>query len=374
MMMSAAVPPQPDDERFRAAVAATAVGMAILGIDGTWEETNPALRSLLAGAPGAPTVDGAAPGTFFELVHSEQVETLRVAVDALVAGGQQVVDRSITCHRGDATFKAWVNIAAIRDTTGLATGLVVQLREDTGAGDASVQDAVRLQLQAQVDAVAHDLRAPLRSINNFAGLLARKLDEGLDATSRDHLDRIRGAASRMAGLLDGLTELSRASTAQIREGVVDFSMLADWAAAEQQDAHPEREFLITVQPGLAGRGDERLLKTLLGQLLDNARRFSPAEGPVTIDVVGTQADGMLRLSVRDRGRGFDMRYRHKLFEPFQRLHGADEGAGDGLGLAIAQRIAERHGGRIDAESEPDAGSVFHVYLPAAQTAGAAPGE
>lgn len=373
-MMSPAAPPQSDDDRFRAAVAATAVGMAILGIDGTWQETNPALRALLAGAAGAPTVDGPGPGTFFDLVQPDHAEELRVAVDALVAGEQQLIDRAVNCHRGDDTFAAWVNTAVIRDAAGFATGLVVQLREDTGAGHATALDAMRRQLQAQVDAVAHDLRAPLRSINNFSGLLARKLDEGLDTVSRDHLGRIRGAASRMAGLLDGLAELSRASTAQMRESAVDFSMLADWVAAEQQDAHPDREFVVTVQPGLTGRGDERLLKTLLVQLLDNARRFSPAEGPVTVDVAGTQADGMLRLSVRDRGRGFDMRYRHKLFEPFQRLHGADEGAGDGLGLAIAQRIAERHGGHIDAESDPDAGSVFHVYLPAAQIAGAAPGE
>ncbi|QOW22077.1 MULTISPECIES: sensor histidine kinase [Lysobacteraceae] len=348
--------------------------MAILAIDGTWQETNPALRCLLAGVAGAPTVDGPAPGTLFELVQSEQAATLRAEVAALVAGDRQAIDRPITCHRGDEALEVRVNIAAIRDTAGLATGLVAQIREDTGAVQAAALDAMRHQLQAQVDAVAHDLRAPLRSINNFSGLLARKLDEGLDATSRDHLGRIRGAASRMSGLLDGLAELSRASTAQIRESLVDISMLADWVAAEQQDAHPDREFLITVQPGLGARGDERLLKTLLAQVMDNARRFSPDGGPVSVDVAGTQADGMLRLSIRDRGRGFDMRYRHKLFEPFQRLHGADEGAGDGLGLAIAQRIAERHGGRIDAESDPDSGSVFHLYLPAAQIAGAAPGE
>ncbi|KIQ97035.1 ATP-binding protein [Lysobacter sp. A03] len=372
--MSPTALPPPADDRFRAAMAASAWGMAILELDGTWQETNPAMRQLLGGAPGAPLADGPAAGTIFEVIAADEVEDLRHSVDALIASGQPAVDRGLSCRRADDTFQAWISISLMRDGAGAASGLVVQLREDTGAGHATALDAMRRQLQAQVDAVAHDLRAPLRSINNFSGLLARKLDEGLDATSRDHLGRIRGAAARMAGLLDGLAELSRASTAQMREGLVDLSMLADWVGAEQQDAHPDREFLITVQPGLSARGDERLLKTLLAQLLDNTRRFSHDDGPVSVDVAGTQADGMLRLSISDRGRGFDMRYRHKLFEPFQRLHGADEGAGDGLGLAIAQRIAERHGGRIDAESQPDSGSVFHLYLPAAQTAGAAPGE
>nr|WP_222566100.1 ATP-binding protein [Lysobacter antarcticus] len=353
---------------------ATALGMAILDLDGIWLETNPAMRELLAGAPGAPSAAGPGPGTIFEAVAPDQAAELRRLVSALIAGNQRAVDRAVTCRRGDDTFDAWVTIAVMRDAAGQATGLVVQLREDTGAAHATALDAMRRQLQTQVDAVAHDLRAPLRSITNFSGLLARKLDEGLDATSRDHFGRIRAAAARMAGLLDGLAELSRASTAQVREGAVDLSMLADWVGAELQDAHPDREFVITVQPDLSARGDEHLLKTMLIQLLDNARRFSHDDGPVSVDVAGTQVDGMLQLSIRDRGRGFDMRYRHKLFEPFQRLHGADEGAGDGLGLAIAQRIAERHGGRIDAESEPDAGSVFHIYLPAAQIAGAVPGE
>ncbi|QOW19543.1 hypothetical protein INQ41_00075 [Lysobacter ciconiae] len=366
-MLPTAFPTSADD-RFRAAMAATAVGMAIAHPDGTWQETNPALRELLAGA------DGSLPATLFAAVAPNHVHALREALASLIAGDVQVIDRALDCRRGAGTFPAWLNIAAMRDSAGEACALVVQLREDPAAIKADALDSTRRQLQAQIDAVAHDLRAPLRSITTFAGLLERKLDGSLDPSSRDHLARVRGAATRMGGLLDGLTELSRASTAQLRDGVVDLSMLVDWVAAEQQDAHPDRQFVFTVQPGLTARGDERLLKAMLAQLVDNARSFTRHEAPVTVDVAGTHADGMLRVSVRDRGRGFDMRYRHKLFEPFQRLHGADEGAGDGLGLAIAQRIAERHGGRIDAESEPDAGSVFHIQLPVAQPAGATTGE
>src|SRR5690606_6102048 len=128
------------------------------------------------------------------------------------------------------------------------------------------------------------------------GLLVRKLDDGLDASARDQFGRIRGAASRMARLLDGLGELSRAATTPLKRVPVDLSLLADWVIAEQQDAHPEREFQVTVQPGLATHGNEHLLKAMLSRIIDNARRFSRDDAPVIIDVAGRELDGVLHLS------------------------------------------------------------------------------
>ncbi len=365
---------QSGDDRFRAGVAATAVGMAILSLDGGWQEVNPALARLLDGAVGLPADGEGGAGTLFDVIQPTQAAGLRSELGALVRGDVGSIDRSITCRRGSGDFEARINLAVLSEAADQPSGLVLQLQQDRAAGDSPAMEAMRRQLQVQVDAVAHDLRAPLRSIENFSGLLARKLGDEVDAAALDHLGRIRGAASRMARLLDGLTELSRAGTAEIRSTVVDLSLLAEWVAAEQQDAHPDREFQITVQSGLATQGDERLLKAMLAQMVDNARRFSHEGAPVVIEVAGEVVAGMLHLSVRDHGRGFDMRYKHKLFEPFQRLHGGDEGAGDGLGLAIAQRIAERHGGHIDAESDMDTGTVFHIHLPAAHAAGASSGE
>ena len=364
--MSLVLLPQSGDDRFRAAVAATGVGMAIFGLDGHLQDVNPALTCLLDDGSGTPFTERFE--TLFDMLQPTQVAGLRAQVDALVKGELAAIDRRIGCRRGDAAFDARMHLAVIRDGENAATGLVLNMQADEDSHDAAERERLRRDLQAQIDAVAHDLRSPLRSIDNFAGLLARRLGDGLDDASRDQLGRIRGAASRMAKLLDGLSELSRAATTQLRPALVDLSLLADWAAAELQDAHPGREFRISVQPGLMTHGDERLLKTLLTQLFENARRFSHDGAPVTVDISGSEVDGLLRVSVRDHGRGFDMRYRHKLFEPFQRLHGADEGAGDGLGLAIAQRIVERHDGHIDAESDPDTGSVFHIELPAARAA------
>ncbi|GAB3387563.1 sensor histidine kinase [Lysobacter fragariae] len=224
-------------------------------------------------------------------------------------------------------------------------------------------DAAQKQLQLLTDAITHDLRAPLRSIEGFAAHLAHSAAPRLDDAERDHLQRIRDAAARMTSLLEGLSELSRATRAELHPAEVDLSLLAEWAAAELREAWPERTWDITVQPGLVTHGDERLLKLMLTQLLDNARRFSITDAPVHVEVTG-QRNGVAQwLRVADHGIGFDSHYAHKLFQPLQRLHGPEQGAGNGLGLAIAQRVAQRHGGDISADSRPGDGAVFTVTLP-----------
>lgn len=229
------------------------------------------------------------------------------------------------------------------------------------------EEASRRQLQLFADAVAHDLRAPLRSIQSFSGLLDSRASAQLDETSRDHLQRIRRAADRMDGLLTGLGELSQATGAELRSGPVDLGLLCDWALAELQDAQPGRsaEVVSDGLEGLLAQGDERLLRLALSKLLDNAWRFTPTGKGVRIELHGSHDGGRVRLRIRDHGSGFDMRYLHKIFQPFQRLHGPAEGAGHGLGLAVAQRIVERHGGSLDAESAGSGGATFHVLLPAA---------
>lgn len=226
--------------------------------------------------------------------------------------------------------------------------------------DSPVPATPRRHERALAQGLSHDLRAPLRAIDGFAGLLAQQ--PGLDDAGRAHVQRIREAGARIGRLLDAMQELLAASQAPLRPRQVDMSMLADWAGAELQDLEPQRAAEIEVQPGLSVVGDEHYLKRLLALLLDNAWKFSAPDAAVVIEVEGEREGDLLRLRIRDHGIGFDPRYGDKLFQPFQRLHVAEQGAGNGLGLAIAQTIAERHGGRIHAQSEPGAGSVFHVEL------------
>lgn len=244
------------------------------------------------------------------------------------------------------------------------------LAERLACSQAELQ-ALREEFEQFTYAVSHDLRAPLRAIDNFAGLLERRLGDGLDPTARDHLDRIRGASTRLGSLIEALLLLSRAGRHELQPQSVDLSLLAEWAVAELQEAEPGRAATGVVQPGLVAHGDEALLRQLLQQLLHNAWKFSSGRERVELEVAGETAGERLLLQVRDHGSGFDMRYGDKLFVPFQRLHGPEEGGGHGIGLAVAARIVARHGGTIRAEAQPGAGATFHVDLPA--TASAFPG-
>ncbi|MBX9401038.1 PAS domain S-box protein [Lysobacter sp. BMK333-48F3] len=362
-------------------MTASNIGMAIVSLEGIWLEVNPALCALLGYR-----IDELRGHHYSEVTHPDDLEISRNLVAALVNGSLASVDEHKRYrHRDGSDVWVQLNIAVMRDEDGAPQYFISHMRDIRGERAAGLAlsaraeangaalDASQRQLQLFADAVSHDLRAPLRSIESFSALLHERAAERLNETDRDYLARIRAAASRMTSLLAALNELSHATRTELRREAVDLSLLADWVGAELQDAHPAHRAQIQVQPGLQVEGDERLLKLMLTQLLHNAWKFSsqglaPGEA-VRIEVSGTVENGRLSLSVRDHGSGFDMRYAHKLFEPFQRLHGPDQGGGHGLGLAIAQRIAERHGGRLRAQSQTEAGSTFIVELPVVAAGG-----
>lgn len=375
--MSALLSRLPGDDALRLVMAASATGMALADLDGRLQEVNPAFCRMLGydaqwliGRP------------YLEIVHPDEAEACIAFVQQLLRQPDDMLDeqRRYVCGDG-SVLQAHINVAVLRDRDGQPLCLLAQIRDigDELAREARLRARVEhrgaelevshRQLQLFADAVTHDLRAPLRAIESFSERLARNLEGQLDDVSRDHLERIRLAATRMSGLLAALGRLSQATRAELRVRPVDLSLLADWAYAERQDADPARIVQMRIQPGLELEGDERLLKMLLDEVIDNAWKFTRERSQALIEVegevvgAGSADDGRLRLRIRDNGSGFDMRYAHKLYEPFQRLHGPDQGGGHGLGLAIAQRIAERHGGRIDARSTPEVGSTVTIELP-----------
>ncbi|GAA3912827.1 hypothetical protein GCM10022229_01860 [Luteimonas lutimaris] len=341
--------------------------MAILDRDGRWLEVNPAIERML-GRSAAQLA-----GEAVQACVARDAPALAAGIGTLVAGNARALRMAVVfAHADGREVPATIDIAPMQAGDGSVAWLSVQVTEDAAdalaqrlaATEAALASMERLQASF-AHGVSHDLRAPLRAIDSFSSLLAEHVGDGLDETARDYLARIRGASARMAGLIDSLLELSRAMRASLRSAPVDLGLLVDWAHAELADADPEaaRDARIDVQPGLQALGDERLLRQLLNRLLGNAWKFSRG-GPVRIEVDGEQDAGRLVLRVRDHGIGFDVRYADKLFEPFQRLHGPDQGGGDGIGLAIVRCIAERHGGRAWARSEPGEGSTFFVELPA----------
>ncbi|KQZ59310.1 MULTISPECIES: ATP-binding protein [unclassified Lysobacter] len=371
--MTEAAAHETGEDRFRMAMRASGIGMAIVDLQGRWVEINPALESLL-GYSSAEMVGR----TTAEFTHPDDIALSSSLLEGLADGAIPALDaRKRYIRRDGAAVWTHANVALVRSAEGAPRCLLVQIRdigaqvaaEDQARSDADefahALDASNRHLQLFADAVAHDLRAPLRSIESFSGLLADRAAERLDETDRDYLNRIRAAAGRMTALLAALNDLSHVTRTTMRLARVDLSLLADWVGAELLDADPHRRADIQVQPGLFVEGDERLLKLMLTQLMGNAWKFSRERDPIRIEISGERDDGRLRIAIRDYGAGFDMRYAHKLFEPFQRLHGPDQGGGHGLGLAIAKRIVDRHRGHLRAQSGPDVGSTFFIELPTA---------
>ncbi len=358
------------------------IGMAIVSTQGRWIEVNPALCKLLGYQAG-----DLVGRQVHELSHPDDLPLTERLLERLLGGEEDAVEveKRYVCADG-RVIEVVVNSAPMRDERGHAEYLISQIRDVTAQRQAerALQDlnasleervhartleleAANHRLESFVHGVSHDLRAPLRAIDGFAAQLERSTAGQLETPAQDQLKRIRAASLRMGSLIDGLLELSRINRAVLRPSVVDASMLAEWTLAELQDADPHRSAEVQVQAGLEVVGDERLLKIMLGQLLANAWQFSASRPQAWIHVEGERTGDRLRMSVRDHGIGFDMAYSAKLFEPFQRLHGIDEGAGNGIGLTIAQQVAMRHGGSISAEAEPDRGACFHVELVDLQT-------
>ena len=222
--------------------------------------------------------------------------------------------------------------------------------------------AANSELDAFAYSVSHDLRAPLRSIDGFSQVLLEDYGTQLDESGRDSLQRVRTASQRMATLIDDLLKLARVTRGEMRTEVVDLSKVAGEIVAELERSTPERQVEFAIAQGLEARGDPRLLRVVLDNLLRNSWKYTAKQPRARVEFAAAQENGERVFMVRDNGAGFDMQYADKLFGVFQRLHTAAEFEGTGVGLATVRRIITRHGGRIWAESAVDRGATFYFTL------------
>jgi signal transduction histidine kinase len=222
--------------------------------------------------------------------------------------------------------------------------------------------AANAELESFSYSVSHDLRAPLRAIDGFSRALLEDCADRLDEPGRDHLNRIHAATQRMSSLIDELLNLSRLSLAAMQTEIIDVSALARSVVGELQAAQPKRHIEVRIVDGLEASADPGLVRVALENLLSNAWKFTSGRACAHIEFGQTVADGTLAFYVRDDGAGFDPAYAGRLFGAFQRLHDVTEYAGTGIGLATVQRIVQRHGGRIWAESAVDSGATFYFTL------------
>jgi signal transduction histidine kinase len=236
-----------------------------------------------------------------------------------------------------------------------------------------VLEGANNELEAFSYSVSHDLRAPLRTIDGFSRILLEDYADKLDEEGEDYLGRVRAASKHMDTLIEDLLDLSRVSRGPLRREVIDLSAMARGIARKLEGSQPERRVRFVAEEGVVAFGDANLLAVALENLLGNAFKFTQKEDEATIEFGAVpQRGGGVAYYVRDDGAGFDPRYADKLFGAFQRLHGADEFEGTGIGLATVARIVHRHGGRVWAEGEVGEGAAFYFTLGGGHRQGATP--
>lgn len=218
------------------------------------------------------------------------------------------------------------------------------------------------ELEGFAYSVAHDLRQPLRGLDGFSLALLEEYGSKLDEQARDYLRRIRAGAVRMGQLIDDLLKLANIARSEVHKERVDLSALTLAVVSNLRKSDPGRPVELSIRPGIEVEGDPRLLRVVLENLLGNAWKFSAQRHPARTEFGAVEHDGQKAYFVRDSGAGFDMAYVGKLFAPFQRLHGAKEFPGSGVGLASVERIIRKHGGKVWAEGAVDKGATFYFTL------------
>jgi PAS domain S-box-containing protein len=323
---------------------------------------------------------------FFAPEDVSTAETLRQARE----GGVVEVD-GVRVRKDGTRFWAHGTLATTREVDGSVRGFVEvvqdvterqRLEDDRKAAERVIRelnaDLERrvtertAQLAAQTEqlreanaelesfsySVSHDLRAPLRAVDGFAKMLSLDHDSKLDAEGRRYLARIRAGAQHMGQLIDGLLAFSRLQRQAMTLQPVRMRALVDDVWEELLVERGDRDIMLDVAELPVALGDPRLVRHVLGNLLGNAVKYTRDVAAARIDVGFAQG----AYFIRDNGAGFDMRYADKLFKVFQRLHRAEEYEGTGIGLALAHRIVQRHGGRMWAQAEPGRGATFYFTL------------
>jgi signal transduction histidine kinase len=252
--------------------------------------------------------------------------------------------------------------AAIAISNAILHDRTQQLHETLQRRVAELEAANR-DFQSVGYAISHDLRTPLRSIDGFSQEVLDTCGDRLDADAIGCLHRVRKASQRMGVLIDALLDLRCvAQDALLYEEDIDLAAMAEAIVAALHDASSLRQVAFHMTDGMYARGDVKLLRVALWNLLDNAWKFTANRPDAVIEFGMVWQEEKPVYFVRDNGAGFDMAYINKLFLPFTRLHKTSEFPGEGAGLMIVKRAIERHGGTVWAEGVVDQGATFYFTL------------
>jgi PAS domain S-box-containing protein len=349
--------------------------MCIANFDGYFTAVNPAWESTLGHSREELLAQ-----PFVEFVHPDDRAATLAEAEKLSRGEVTVnFQNRYRTRDGGYRWLAWSAQALPAQHRIYATGRditeqkhdaesIARLNEDLQRRAAQLE-AANKELEAFSYSVSHDLRAPLRHIDGFVGLLTKSQGDRLDERGQRQLKVIADAARQMGALSDDLLVFSRMGRAELRHVEVDLVALANEVVTGLESELSGRSVAWKIGRLPAVHADRALLRQVLANLFGNAVKYTRPRAAAEIEMGHTNGspENEIIFFVRDNGVGFDMQYVDKLFGVFQRLHRSDEFEGTGIGLANVRRIINRHGGRTWAESEPGRGATFYFTLPQTQT-------
>ena len=315
-------------------------------------------------------------------VVPELAEQAEVNLRQIIETGQPMLNIELCGETSSqpGVLRTWLeHWLPLKDTAGNVIGINVVVAEITERKRAEEEiktlnedlrrrtaelEVINKELETFTYSVSHDLKTPLIVASGFCQRLSELYGENLDVKGKRYLQRVKEACHRMTLLIEDLLNLSRVTTSQIKFKSINLSDLVKSIATRLKETQPEREVSILIEEGLTAKGDSRLLRIALENLLGNAWKYTNKceQAMIEFGLIKTLGDEPTYF-VCDNGCGFDMSMADKLFKPFQRLHTDEEFSGTGVGLATVHRIITRHGGRIWAESEVGKGTTFFFTLP-----------
>jgi len=225
-------------------------------------------------------------------------------------------------------------------------------------------EAANKELESFSYSVSHDLRAPLRAINGFTQILIEDYQDQMEPDALEILHEIVGNSGRMGELIDNLLEFSRFGKQNVSMVNVNIMEMVESIVSGLQKENSDRQISITIHPLHHITGDKNMLKQVFINLISNAFKYTGKKEEAVIEIGAYENDKQCVYYVKDNGAGFDMKYYDKLYGVFQRLHSSNEFEGTGVGLAIIQRIINKHSGSVWAEGVVGQGACFYISLPA----------
>jgi hypothetical protein len=308
---------------------------------------------------------------WMESVHPEDIDHVKASIKAHLEGRVPYIEE-YRIRRKDGVYRWWTargDTLMSPDGTPIRwIGTVTDITERKWAEESLRKRTAELEfanqeLEAFSYSVSHDLKAPVRAIQGFSRMLMAEHADKLDAEALRLLQVITTNTKLMHHLIDDLLALSRLGRLQIRKSVINLTVITNKVFEKLQSQAPERDLQLTLGDLPPGLGDQSLLYQVMENLLANAIKFTTSRKTAVIEVGGRTEGKENIYYVKDNGAGFDERYVDNLFRPFQRLHGGEEYEGTGVGLAIVQRIIQRHGGQVWAQGTVGEGATFYFALP-----------